>query len=69
MALKKITKLTPEQEAELPRFRQRYLDMACNGRGSIVRRCEALLRMPTPSSASQRPGCSFSTVRPLACSH
>jgi len=24
----KITKLTPEQEAELPRFRQRYLDMA-----------------------------------------
>jgi hypothetical protein len=31
MALKKITKLTPEQEAELPRFRQRYLALACNG--------------------------------------
>lgn len=31
MALTKITKLTPEQEAELPRFRQRYLDLACNG--------------------------------------
>ena len=31
MALKKIMKLTPEQEAELPRFRQRYLDLACNG--------------------------------------
>jgi hypothetical protein len=28
---KKITKLTPDQEAELPRFRQRYLDLACNG--------------------------------------
>ena len=26
-----ITKLTPEQEAELPRFRQRYLDIACGG--------------------------------------
>ena len=26
--MKKIRKLTPEQEAELPRFRQRYLDMA-----------------------------------------
>jgi hypothetical protein len=31
MAKPKITKLTPEQEAELPRFRQRYLDLACNG--------------------------------------
>ncbi len=29
--MKKITKLTPEQEAELPRFRQRYLDIACGG--------------------------------------
>lgn len=30
--MKKITKLTPEQEAELPRFRHRYLDLACNGK-------------------------------------
>ena len=30
--MKKITKLTPEQEAELPIFRQRYLDLACNGK-------------------------------------
>ena len=29
--MKKITKLTPEQEAELPAFRQRYLDIACGG--------------------------------------
>ena len=29
--MKKIEKLTPEQEAELPRFRQRYLDIACGG--------------------------------------
>ena len=27
----KITKLTLEQEAELPQFRQRYLDIACGG--------------------------------------
>ena len=27
----KIMKLTPEQEAELPLFRQRYLDIACGG--------------------------------------
>ncbi len=27
----KIMKLTPEQEAELPRFRQQYLDIACSG--------------------------------------
>lgn len=27
----KIEKLTPEQEAELPRFRQHYLDIACGG--------------------------------------
>ncbi len=27
----KITKLTPEQEAELPAFRQKYLDIACGG--------------------------------------
>ena len=27
----KIKKLTPEQEAELPKFRQKYLDIACNG--------------------------------------
>ena len=31
MEVKKITKLTPEQEAELPAFRQRYLDIACGG--------------------------------------
>ena len=30
--MKHIEKLTPEQEAELPRFRQRYLDLACNGK-------------------------------------
>mgnify|MGYP000084182648 FL=1 len=29
--MKKIEKLTPEQEAELPAFRQRYLDIACGG--------------------------------------
>lgn len=29
--MKKIEKLTPEQEAELPPFRQRYLDIACGG--------------------------------------
>lgn len=29
--MSKINKLTPEQEAELPRFRQRYLDIACSG--------------------------------------
>ena len=29
--MKKIERLTPEQEAELPRFRQRYLDIACGG--------------------------------------
>jgi hypothetical protein len=28
---RKIEKLTSEQEAELPRFRQRYLDIACGG--------------------------------------
>lgn len=28
---KKIEQLTPEQEAELPRFRQRYLDVVCGG--------------------------------------
>ncbi|MDR6847142.1 hypothetical protein [Sphingomonas sp. BE137] len=27
----KIERLTPEQEAELPRFRQHYLNIACNG--------------------------------------
>ena len=27
----KITRLTPEQEAELPAFRQKYLDIACGG--------------------------------------
>ena len=27
----KITRLTPEREAELPCFRQRYLDIACGG--------------------------------------
>ena len=27
----KIEKLTPEQEAELPRFRKEYLDIACGG--------------------------------------
>lgn len=32
----KITELTPEQEAELPRFRQRYLDMA-QGCGLMTR--------------------------------
>lgn len=31
MATKKIERLTPEQEAELPVFRQRYLDIACGG--------------------------------------
>jgi len=29
--VKKIEKLMPEQEAELPLFRQRYLDIACKG--------------------------------------
>ena len=29
--MKKIEKLTPEQEAELPAFRQRYLHIACGG--------------------------------------
>ena len=29
--MKKIEKLTPEQEAELPAFRRRYLDIACGG--------------------------------------
>ncbi len=29
---RKIEKLTAEQEEELPRFRQRYLDIACGGR-------------------------------------
>ena len=29
--MKKIEKLTPEQEAELPAFRQRYLEIACGG--------------------------------------
>lgn len=28
----KITTLTPEEEADIPRFRQRYLDLACDGR-------------------------------------
>lgn len=32
----KIMKLTAEQEAELPRFRQHYLDIACGG-GRIER--------------------------------
>ena len=29
--MKKIERLTPEQEAELPRFRQEYMDIACGG--------------------------------------
>ena len=29
--MSKIEHLTPEQEAELPQFRQRYLDIACGG--------------------------------------
>uniref|UniRef100_UPI000ACC450B hypothetical protein n=1 Tax=unclassified Blastomonas TaxID=2626550 RepID=UPI000ACC450B len=31
MKKQKIEKLTAEQEAELPRFRQQYLDIACGG--------------------------------------
>ena len=30
--MKRIEKLTRRQEQELPQFRQRYLDMACNGK-------------------------------------
>ena len=29
--MKKIEKLTPAQEAELPAFRAKYLDIACGG--------------------------------------
>jgi len=36
-----ITKLTPEQEAELPAFRASYLEKACDGDSCLcTRRCE-----------------------------
>ena len=53
--MSKIEHLTPEQEAELPRFRQRYLDIACGG-GRIDREAlqsaltdaYAVIRKPAP---------------------